>query len=172
MQATQWLRRLLRRFGIDVVRYRSQPRRTPGAHPRQVLRECVVGCTVYVGANGWQYGKGLRALGNDVPILPFEAASVPFKQLATRAAADGAWHAVSMALGTEDGAATPTVTASSVLASPRRRRPDTHAGCSRSPRELVELIGNWLHTVNGAGSRRDHGPGKEQFAHGLLAKNN
>jgi FkbM family methyltransferase len=58
-----------------------------------------------VGASRGQYGEWLRSIGFKGRILSFEPGSTSFRQLASRAKADGMWQAFNCGLGSQSTAA-------------------------------------------------------------------
>jgi FkbM family methyltransferase len=97
----QLLRRILRRFGVDIVRFNS--RTHPLARRAQLLVANGINLVLDVGANvGW-YGHTLREIGYRGRIVSFEPLSAAYQQLSRRAQTDRfAWRALNLALGATD----------------------------------------------------------------------
>lgn len=100
------LRRLLRRCGLDVVRYDPDAelaRRHFASHPRVQLSRYLaaeqIDVVLDVGANTGQYASRLRKLGFRGRIFSFEPVDAAHAELARRAARDPLWQAHRLALG-------------------------------------------------------------------------
>ena len=110
------LKRVTRRFGVDVVRF---PARTHSPLAK-LLREREIQTVIDVGANIGQYGMRLRHLeaftGQIVSVEPDPAS---FSLLTARASRDSRWSTHRIALGETHGAATLHVAELSVLSSLR-----------------------------------------------------
>jgi FkbM family methyltransferase len=98
------LRTLLRRAGVDVVRYRPVPHHL--ARRAHLLRRFAPDVVLDVGANSGIYARELRAVGYHGRIVSFEPLSTAFHALAAVAAHDPLWEAIQVALGAAPGAAT------------------------------------------------------------------
>lgn len=109
------LRRLLRRFGVDVI----------GARPNVVdlVRRQRAEIVLDVGANTGQYGQYLRSWGYRGEILSFEPLTGPFRMLQEHSAADPRWQALNVAIGNHDGEANINVSELSVFSSIRGTLP-------------------------------------------------
>jgi FkbM family methyltransferase len=94
------VKRLVRRAGVDVVRY---PGRNPAHARARLLRHLGVDLVFDVGANCGQYGDELRDHGYGGRLVSFEPLSEPFERLRRRADRDGRWEAVRVALGESEG---------------------------------------------------------------------
>lgn len=106
-------RQLLRRFGIDVIRY---PNGTSyGVELARLLRHSDL--LVDVGANRGAFGLLARKLEYTGPIISFEPGADAYGELAKTARPDENWNIRNIALGNATGAATLTVPVQSVTAS-------------------------------------------------------
>lgn len=94
------VKRLVRRAGVDVVRY---PGKDPAYARAKLLRHLAVDVVFDVGANAGQYGAELRQHGYAGAIVSFEPLSAPFGLLEDRARHDGAWEVVRAAVGEAEG---------------------------------------------------------------------
>lgn len=92
------LRRLLRRFGVDLCR--RMPRVV------DLLDRADIQTVFDVGANMGQTGEHLRAWGYAGRIVSFEPVSTAFAALRAKADRDPFWEAVNVGMGSQDGAAT------------------------------------------------------------------
>ena len=99
-------RATLRRFGLDVVRFRPDVHAL--ARRARLLAEHRVDVVLDVGANEGQYALELRQLGYRGRITSFEPLARPFAVLYERARADpeASWRAIHAALGERDGTTT------------------------------------------------------------------
>lgn len=90
------LRRSLRRFGVDVVRY-------PQCHPAHKrvspLRHHQIDVVFDVGAGDGGYASELRQFGYQGRIVSFEPLAAPYARLRLAAAGDRDWTTVNVALG-------------------------------------------------------------------------
>jgi FkbM family methyltransferase len=98
------VRRILRRFGVDVVRHRAVPPHL--ARRARLLERLRPDVVLDVGASSGPYARQLRALGHRGRIVSFEPQSAPYDALAALAATDPLHEAVPLALGGEPGRAT------------------------------------------------------------------
>lgn len=90
------LRRSLRRFGIDLVRY---PESRP-AHKRvRLLRHHQIDVVLDVGAGDGGYASELREFGYQGRVVSFEPLAAPYARLRRAAAGDAHWTTVNVALG-------------------------------------------------------------------------
>lgn len=90
------VRNLLRRSGIDVVRYPEHH----VAHKRVLLlNHYGIDLVFDVGANDGGYGSELRRFGYDGRVVSFEPLAMPYARLQELARADGKWTVVNVALG-------------------------------------------------------------------------
>lgn len=108
------VKRLVRRAGVDIVRY---PGKDPAHGRARLLRHLAVDVVFDVGANSGQYGAELRSHGYAGRIVSFEPLSEPFGGLQERAAGDGAWDAVRAAVGEAEGEAVVNVAGNSLSSS-------------------------------------------------------
>jgi FkbM family methyltransferase len=102
--AKHFARRLLRSLGLDVMAY--SPMRSHELRRAVLLRDHKVGLVVDGGAHKGEYAGGLRRLGYAGRILSVEPLPGPFAHLQRRAAKDGRWECVNLALGVECGQTT------------------------------------------------------------------
>jgi len=97
----QLARRILRKFGVDIVRFNSDTH--PLARRAQLLATNGINLVLDVGANVGQYSHGLREIGYRGRIVSFEPLSTTYQQLTCRARADRlSWKALNLALGATD----------------------------------------------------------------------
>src|SRR5215204_2956746 len=90
------LRHVLRRFGLDLVRYRrhedpaaARPsHRSLGTHLISVFQHTKVECVLDVGAHEGQYGRLLRGCGYDGQIVSFEPVTANARTLREHARLD------------------------------------------------------------------------------------
>ncbi len=101
MMARVLLKRLVRRTGFDIVRFR--PRTSPVARRMRLFRFHGINLVLDVGASSGGYALDLRSTGYRGRIVSFEPLSAPFAQLEARSSGDAAWDAVHAALGLEAG---------------------------------------------------------------------
>jgi FkbM family methyltransferase len=87
-------RRLLRRFGLDIVRRQ--------AHLVDLLERCAIETVLDVGANEGQFASMLRRWGYKGKIISFEPIHSIFLQLTQQAQTDTLWHTRNEALGSSD----------------------------------------------------------------------
>jgi len=97
MSGYSWIRRLLRRFGVDVVRYSG--RRFPEKIPFELIRDHDVSLVLDVGASVGQTAVDLRAQGYRGRIVSFEPQREAFRALARAADNDDAWECRNVAIG-------------------------------------------------------------------------
>ncbi len=109
------MRRVLRRFGLDVVYYRRDTH--PDARRSALLVGERISLVFDVGANTGQFGKSLRRLGYKGRIISFEPLAEPYRTLRDSAARDREWMFVHAAVGAEDGEAEINVAADSATSS-------------------------------------------------------
>ncbi len=107
------LRAFLRRFGVDVQRYRHTLLAVRG----RLLQELAIDLVVDVGGNQGQYAAQLRTSGYRGRIVSFEPLAEAFSILAVRAAADLLWDVRRVALGELDGKLALNVAANSASSS-------------------------------------------------------
>ena len=109
------IRKLIRRFGLDLHRY--SPQADPTRRRTLLLAQYRVDLVLDVGANVGQFGVELRRAGYHGKIVSFEPLSSAFQQLAIRAATDPAWIAHDFALSDRDATAVLNVAGNSVSSS-------------------------------------------------------
>jgi FkbM family methyltransferase len=100
---------LLRRFGVDVVRY--TPERFPDLRRLDAIRARRIDLVLDVGANTGQWARLLRRAGYHGRIVSFEPLDEPFAALAQSMAGDSRWEARKVALSDVDGRTTVNVSA-------------------------------------------------------------
>lgn len=92
-------RQILRRFGVEVVRYPQHHL----AHRRvALLQHYGIGVVFDVGANDGGYGKELREFGYRDRIVSFEPLTAAYEELDKITRRDPRWTSVNIALGEED----------------------------------------------------------------------
>ena len=109
------MRRFLRRFGFDLVRYPAGTR--SGAQLASVLRQLDPDLLVDAGAHRGEFGALCRALGYRGRIIAFDPAGESNSELQKRARDDGAWMVMPVALGDLSGEADFKVSEQAVLSS-------------------------------------------------------
>jgi FkbM family methyltransferase len=107
----QFVRRTLRRFGVDIVRLRGRP------DLMGFVKDRSIDLVIDVGANVGQFGERLRAQGYRNRIISFEPLISEFRTLARKAQADGNWEVNNCALGSASAIATINVSDSSTYSS-------------------------------------------------------
>jgi FkbM family methyltransferase len=127
-----WLRRHLRRLGIDVVRARP--------NTVDLLRGYDIRTVLDVGANEGQFARELRRWGYRGRVVSFEPLAAPFRDLEAKARDDQEWEAHHVGLGSYDGEATIHVSELSVFSSLLPSLPRLHAFDSRSASVREETI--------------------------------
>lgn len=110
------VRSALNRAGFDMVRLRNS-QSTLDTHVASVLTAHAIDCVIDVGANIGQYGKFIRDLGFQGPIISFEPVAATFEQLKIAASEDPLWHVYPFALGAAEGSQAIHVYSSSQFAS-------------------------------------------------------
>lgn len=153
MDLTSQIKALLRRAGIDLVRFPSRAHHPLGAFLTRYRIEAVFD----VGANVGQYGKRLRAEGFRGAIVSVEPDPSAFSVLERTAAHDALWAVHNVALGAEPGHATLHVSTLSVFnsllpPSAYGRASDTRIGVVRDVEVEVTTVDRLLtaHPVHGA----------------------
>lgn len=109
------VKRIGRRFGVDIRRYR--PDASMGVRRHKVILNSSIGLLLDVGANRGQYGSELRANGYGGKIISFEPLSEAFKQLRKVTEGDSSWHCVNLAIGAEPAVTEMNVSANLVSSS-------------------------------------------------------
>jgi FkbM family methyltransferase len=105
------LRRMLRRFGVDVVRY--DERRSSDLRRLYLLSRYGVEVVLDVGANDGSYAAGLRAFGFRGRIVSFEPQAAAYERLAHRALSDPLWECRPVAVGAAAGVVALNISANS-----------------------------------------------------------
>ena len=95
-------KRMLRRIGLDVIRFPTRDRVPLAAFLQRFRIETVLD----VGANAGQYGDWLRTLGYGGQIISFEPNPEPYSRLTMRAKADSLWQCHNLGVGEHCGSAT------------------------------------------------------------------
>ena len=135
---TAAVRRLARRVGLDVRRFRPEGSAT--ARRALLLERERVDVVLDVGANAGQYARELRLGGYGGRIVSFEPLAAPFADLSRNAQRDPAWETRQLALGDHEGEVALNVAAdtqSSSLLNMTRR----HAtSASASPTVATEVV--------------------------------
>lgn len=94
--------RTLRRFGVDLIRWR--PQSSSGAALAKMLTLHRIDTVLDVGANEGQYALFLRKLGYEGRIISFDPLTATHQQLQRLAAHDASWTvAPRMAIGDQEG---------------------------------------------------------------------
>ena len=112
--AVRQIRRMLRRLGVDVVRY---PEHHPGHKRVRLLNHYGIDQVFDVGANSGGYARELREFGYQGDIVSFEPLAEPYARLRETAALDARWTAVNLALGAATTTAPMHVAANSTSSS-------------------------------------------------------
>ncbi|MFZ1948324.1 MAG: FkbM family methyltransferase [bacterium] len=115
MNAKKAIHAWMRWWGYDLVRYR--PESHFPARRSKLLKSFGISTVLDVGANAGQYGRLLRDVGYRGRIISFEPLSSAYGVLKSVAARDGAWQALNIALGEEDGGATINIARNSLSSS-------------------------------------------------------
>lgn len=101
------VRRLVRRLGYDVHRYRPLLASYDGGdfpyRRNRLLCGHRIELVLDVGANEGQYARELRGSGYEGKIVSFEPVAAPYAVLARRAAGDPSWDCRRLALSDADG---------------------------------------------------------------------
>ena len=98
------LKRLVSRFGYEVVRPESLQERALAHHLGRLFRQLRVDCVLDVGANRGQYRNFLRdAVGYEGWIVSFEPLQRNVQILSAAAPSDPRWVVCGFALGRQDG---------------------------------------------------------------------
>ena len=111
---SRWLRRILKRCGMDVVRY---PDHHAGYRRARLLDHYRIDQVYDVGANSGGYGRELREFGYGGEIVSFEPLAGPYALLRAVADRDPRWTAVNLALGAASSTAQMNVAANSASSS-------------------------------------------------------
>ena len=94
---TRFVRRILSRAGIDVVRI--APECHPIAQRNKILQVEEIDVVLDVGANKGQTGESLRAGGFEGRIISFEPLSAAFAVLDSKASSDSKWETLNCGIG-------------------------------------------------------------------------
>lgn len=97
----QWIIRLARRRGYDIVRYSLQSH--SDTRFIKLLSDHSVNVILDIGANTGQYGDFLRSLGYRGKIISFEPLSTAFADLREKAQHDRDWVCEHVAIGATSG---------------------------------------------------------------------
>ena len=107
------VRSFARNQGYEIRRIGSHPDK----RPIDFIRSRNVDLVLDVGANVGQYAENLRKEGYAGWIVSFEPTSTAYEALAARAAGDGRWKTLNMAVGEAEGTADINVSENSVFSS-------------------------------------------------------
>lgn len=109
-------RKLLNRFGFDVVRTTNN-HNSFDDHLKNVLAKYAIDCVLDVGANAGQYAASLRRLGYRGWIVSFEPVRSVFMKLVEESRGDDKWICYNLALGEKSENKIINVYSSSVFSS-------------------------------------------------------
>ena len=109
-----FLKRMLKRTGYELIRYRP--------HVEDILTRHKFDVVLDVGANVGQFAVRIRSRGFNGRIVSFEPVKESFEELATKSKREGNWIAVNAGLGQTDSEETMNVARSSVYSSLLRPR--------------------------------------------------
>ncbi len=100
------IRRLIRKLGVDVVRYPHRHLKTEvsivnvlKANRFKLIKTYDIDLVIDVGANEGQFGEELRSFGYTGKIVSFEPLKDAFGKLVSKAGKDEDWDAYNLALG-------------------------------------------------------------------------
>ena len=127
-------RQLIRRFGVDVIRY---PLHSSLARTARLLDSHRIDCVLDVGANDGGFAYDIRKLGYNGRIVSFEPLKVPFEKLSRRAIKDSSWHAINCAIGDTRGEVAIHVSANSALSSSVLPMLDAHVSAAPDSRYVA-----------------------------------
>ncbi len=106
MHVPNFARALLRRAGVDIIRWSKRP---DDVLVQWVISSLVetqgINCVLDVGANEGQFGKLIRFLGYHGRIVSFEPSPVTFQKLNQLASRDGSWQTRQVGLAAQAGTA-------------------------------------------------------------------
>jgi FkbM family methyltransferase len=135
------LKKLLRRLGVDLIRYHPETSFDWGL--ARLLEEKSVDVVLDVGASVGRYGHTLRAMGYDGRIVSFEPGSRAHQRLERAAQGDALWTvAPRMALGAEKAVEELTVTqnlSSSSILPPSDEQLEADPGAKKASTEEVTV---------------------------------
>lgn len=100
MSLRSLLRKPLRRFGLDVVRYPTPG--SLGAHLKLLIQRLGIDCVFDVGAHRGEYGRFLRRLGYRGVIHSFEPSPSSYVELLRILRSDHSWVGHAVALGSRN----------------------------------------------------------------------
>jgi FkbM family methyltransferase len=140
ISAKNAIKRTLRHFGYDLVRYPY--RETYGEHIKELLVKLDIDLVLDVGAHHGEYALFLREIGYLGRIISFEPIAVNFDVLAQCCAHDPNWQAHNLALGSEDADRSMNVMGNSFLNS------------FLTPSEVTWLDGNIVKRIDKVSVRR------------------
>lgn len=132
------VRRLARRVGLDVRRFR--PESSPTARRTRLLDRERVDVVLDVGANEGQYARELRLGGYGGRIVSFEPLGAPYGALSRHAQGDPSWETRQLALGDHDGEVALNVAADTQSSSLLRMTGRHAASASASATVTTELV--------------------------------
>jgi FkbM family methyltransferase len=131
MRYSEFMHDLVRKAGVDIVRWPKRPDDTLMSWTIKSLIEAQdINCVLDVGANKGQFGKELRSLGYQGRIVSFEPSPASFEALSQLTSGDTAWQVRQIGLAAKPGTATLHIHKASVFDSlhpslPRTELPDT-----------------------------------------------
>jgi FkbM family methyltransferase len=106
MRHTRFAHALLRRAGVDIIRWPKRPDDSLMSWTLNSLIETAgINCVLDVGANTGQFGQLLRSLGYRGRIVSFEPSPSSFRSLSQVAARDSNWRVQQIALAAKPGTA-------------------------------------------------------------------
>jgi len=114
MSLKREIRRVVQRFGIDIVRY---PLNDPLARTVKLLQNHRIDCVIDVGANDGGFASSIRSMGYGRRIISLEPLPGPYESLSGKAKRDGNWDALRCAAGNAAGEVTVNVSGNAGLSS-------------------------------------------------------
>jgi len=124
MRPTLHIKKHLRKFGYDIIKFR--PDKHPVAQRKALLAAYGIDLVLDVGANDGDFADELRSFGYRGRIVSFEPIHSTFLRLQNKAWNDANWTALHLALGEIDGEREMHV-AQNTLSSSLLEMLDTHA---------------------------------------------
>lgn len=116
MRYTGFARALLRRAGVDIIRWPKRPDEFLMSWTiSSLIKTTGINCVLDVGANSGQFGRLLRSLGYTGRIVSFEPSPRAFQSLSQVASRDDAWRVHQLGLAAKPGSAELHTHASSVF---------------------------------------------------------
>jgi FkbM family methyltransferase len=105
------IKKLFRKFGVDIVRYNYQTSET--ARLAWLLKWKNIEYVLDVGANEGQYAQGLIDTGFKGNIISIEPTSLAYQRLQLRAKRQRQWKCLNIAMGESEGRVTINIAANS-----------------------------------------------------------